>query len=70
MLYEMGYKPRYADPDVFIHTEVSPNGFEYYEYILCYVENTICIPYDTGKSMRMIQEDFKIKYENIEDPGM
>jgi hypothetical protein len=31
----MGYKPSYADPDVWLRPAVKPDGFKYYEYILC-----------------------------------
>ena len=27
----MGYRPRYANPDLCLRTEVKPDGFEYYE---------------------------------------
>jgi hypothetical protein len=39
----MGYRPSYADPDVWLQLAVKPDGFEYYEYILCYVDNVLCI---------------------------
>jgi hypothetical protein len=35
MLDAMGYVPSYTDPDVWIRPAVKPDGFEYYEYILC-----------------------------------
>jgi hypothetical protein len=54
----MGYKPSYVDPDVCLQPAVKPDSFEYYEYILCYIDGGLCISADTQKSMRRIQEDF------------
>jgi hypothetical protein len=34
-LYDTGYGPSKADPDVWIRPAVKPDGFEYYEYVLC-----------------------------------
>jgi hypothetical protein len=35
-LDSMGYKPRYANPDVWLRAAVEPDGFKYYEYtVLC-----------------------------------
>jgi hypothetical protein len=42
----MGYKPSYADPDVWLQAAVKADGFEYYEYILGYVDNVLCISAD------------------------
>ena len=42
----MGYRPTYADPDVWLRPAVKPDGFEYYEYILCYVDDVLCISHN------------------------
>ena len=39
----MGYKPRYADLAAWILKLVNPNEFEYYGYILCYVNDVLLI---------------------------
>ena len=66
----MGYNPRYAHPYVWIWPELNPNVFEYYEYILCYVDDVVCILADPGKYMNRIQGNFKLKYDKISDPEM
>jgi hypothetical protein len=66
----MGYRPTYADPDVWMRPAVKPNGFEYYEYILCYVDDVLCISDDAAKSMKRIQADFKLKDDKIEEPDV
>jgi hypothetical protein len=66
----MGYKPSYADPDVWLRPAVKPDGFEYYEYILCYVDDVRCILHNSMKSMKRIQEDFKLKDNKIAEPDV
>ncbi len=66
----MGYKPSYADPDVWIRPAVKADGFEYYEYILCYVDDVLCISANPMKSMKRIQDDFKLKDDKIEEPDV
>ena len=66
----MGYWPSYADPDLWLRPAVNPDGFEYYEYILCYVDNVLCISHNPRKSIKIIQEDFKFKYNKIEPPDL
>ena len=41
-------------------------GFEYYEYISCYVDDVLCISHNLHKLMNRIQEYFKLKYNKIE----
>ena len=65
-----GYKPSYANPDVWIRPAVKADGFEYYEYILCYVDDVLCISADPMKSMKRIQDDFKLKDDKIEEPDV
>ena len=50
----MGYTPSYAEPYVWIWPAVKPNIFEYYEYILCYIDDVLCISSDTGKYINSI----------------
>ena len=37
-----------ADHDVWYWPVFKPNGFEYYEYILCYIDDILCIFHDPG----------------------
>ena len=67
-LDKMGYRPTYADPDVWLRAAVKPDGFEYYEYILCYVDDVLCISGDPMKSMQQIKLDFTLKDDKIAKP--
>ena len=49
---------------------MKPDGFEYYEYIFCYVEDVLCISHNPQKLMNRIQGDFNLKYDKIETPGI
>ena len=49
---------------------MNPDGFEYHGYILRYVDYMIFTPDHKGKYMNMIQKDFNLKYDKIDNPGM
>ena len=56
--------------DLWLRPEVNPNGFEYYEYILCCVDDVLYISHNPRKLMKKIQEDFKLNYDKIEPPDI
>ena len=43
-----------------------PTGEKCYEYILCYVDDLLCISHDPNKSMNDIQSTLKIKNKKVE----
>ena len=51
----MGCRPTYADPDLWLQPSVKPDGFNYYEYIFCYVDDVLCISHNPRKLMKSIQ---------------
>ena len=67
-LHSLGYKPTKVDPNVWLRPAVKPYGFEYYELVLCYVEDVICMSHDAIRTIKGIQRSFKLKDENIEEP--
>ena len=42
-LHDIGYLPTKADPDVWIRPAAKANGFQDYEYVLCYVDDVLCM---------------------------
>ena len=42
-LHDLGFIPVRADPDVWRYPAVKTDGFEYYEFILCYVYDLLAI---------------------------
>ena len=69
-LMDTGYQPTKADPDVWIRPAVKADGFEYYEMILCYVDDILCISDDPKKSLLALTAVFKLKDDKIEPPEM
>ena len=66
IMYNLGYKPMRADPDVWIRPANKPCGFEYYEMVLVYVDDILCISANPRATMHGIQETFKLKDDKIE----
>ena len=64
----MGYTPTLADPDVWLRKAVKADGFQYYEMVLCYVYDVLCISNEPMKTMKGIQHTFKLKDDNIDKP--
>jgi hypothetical protein len=69
-LYDIGYKPTRGDPDVWIRPAVKPDGFEYYEMVLVYVDDIFAIAHSPTKTLEQIQEEFKFKNDEIALPDM
>ena len=67
-LYDLGYVPTKADPDVWIRLAVKPCGFRYYEMLLCYVDDVLSISDEPLRTMRGIQRTFKLKDDKIAEP--
>ena len=49
---------------------VKDNGFQYYEYVLTYVDDVLCVSHDPMSTMKGIQEKFKLKDDKIEEPDV
>jgi hypothetical protein len=62
-LQSMDFTPSLADPDVWIRAAAKPNGYEYYEYILVYVDDLLVISHDPSKAMKTIQLAYRLKEE-------
>ena len=59
-----------SDPDVWIIPWLKPGGFIYYEYVLWYVNDVLCISDDPLFNIKGKQVEFKTKGGNIEVPDM
>ena len=67
-LYDLNYKPTRGDPDVWVRPATKLDGFEYYEMVLVYVDDILCVSADPKATMLGIQETFKLKDDRIEKP--
>ena len=67
-LHDIGYRSSQADNDVWMRPATNKNGFKYWEYVLCYVDDILAISQDPGKTMKSIQSKFTFKDNKIEKP--
>ena len=49
---QLGFQSTVADPDVWRRPAIKPDGEEYYEYVLCYVDDVLAISYDPDRAMK------------------
>jgi hypothetical protein len=57
----MGYKSTIADPDVFMRKAAKSNGFEYYEYMLTYVDDCLCVSDRPEDIMDVIRKIYDLR---------
>ena len=69
-LYDIGFVPTRADPDVWLRPAVKEDGFEYYEYVLCYVDDILAISHKAKDALKAVQAVFKLKDDRIDPPDM
>ena len=69
-LYDIGYVPTKADPDVWLRPATKSNGFEYYEVVLCYVDDVLAVSEDPKSTLEGLQSTFKLKDNKIAEPDM
>ena len=67
-LSDIGFKPSLADPDFWMRPAMKSNGFKYWEYILCYVDDLLCIHEDPSIALKQIKNNFKFKDDKMEEP--
>jgi hypothetical protein len=69
-LNDMGYVPTKADPDVWLRPAVKADGFQYYELVLCYVDDVLAISMDPETTLNALKTTFTLKDNKIEPPEM
>jgi hypothetical protein len=60
-LRSMDFSPSLADPDVWMRPATTEEGFEYYEYILVYVDDVLVVSASPVPVMKMIQQAYRLK---------
>ena len=65
-LYALSYRQSIADPDVWMRPSFKPGGFMYYEYVLFYIYDVLCIIDNPLCTMKGIQAKFKLKGDKLE----
>ena len=67
---EIGYLSTKGDPDVWIRPAVKPDGTEYHEMVLCYVDDVLEILATPMKTIEGIKAVFKLKGDKTEVPDI
>ena len=70
LLHNIGYTPSKADPDAWIRPAVKPDGSEYYEMVLCYVDDVLAISDIPMRTMDGIRNVFKLKDDKAGVPDV
>ncbi|KAI2501565.1 hypothetical protein MHU86_12889 [Fragilaria crotonensis] len=70
-LYDFGYVPTKADPDIWLHLAVKADGFKLYEIVLCCIDDVLSVSADPLATLQGLQSTFKLKdADKIEKPKM
>ena len=60
-----------ADPDLWIKPEFRPEDkLNYYSYIFCYVDNILCIHYDSDNVLNKLNGYMPLKPTSVRSPNM
>ena len=66
-----GYEPCREEPHLWFKVQVCPDdGFEYYEYVLLYVDDSLEISYDAMDALDRMDKFSMMKKGSIEDPDI
>jgi hypothetical protein len=60
-LSQLGYTSSLADPDVWFRAAVKEDGFQYYEYVLVYVDDLLVFTHQGEKTMKALEEFYHLK---------
>jgi len=55
----LGYKFTKADLDVWIQSAVNSNGYQYYEMLLGYADDVVCVSHNPARTLDQIREPLK-----------
>jgi hypothetical protein len=60
-LKSLGFTSSLADPDVWYRATSKPNGFEYYEYVLAYVDDILALSHNPIAIMKALEDFYRLK---------
>jgi hypothetical protein len=70
-MQQMGYTSCKADPDLWYKAETRPdNSVLYYAYIVCYVDDILCIHYDALSVLTQINKYLPLKPTSVGNPDI
>jgi hypothetical protein len=70
-MHQMGYTSCKADPDLWYKAETRPaDSFMYYAYILCYVDDILCVHHVPMSVLNLINGYMPLKPSSVGDPNI
>ena len=58
----LGYQFCKADADLWVESEIRPeDGIKYYSYLLCYVDDILCIHHSADSVLEQLHKSFPLK---------
>lgn len=67
-LRDLGFTSSLADPDVWLRPSELPNGDEYYEYILVYVDDLLVISHRGAEILDLLSNKYKYRLKDVGPP--
>ena len=65
---KMNFISSKGDPDLYYKPATKPDGTKYYEYLLVYVDDILCISHNTKAIMDQMAELYRLKEGNVGPP--
>jgi hypothetical protein len=69
-LCTMGFVSSKADPNIWMWASVKPDGTKYHEYILCYMDDTLCSSMLPQGIMDLLSHTFTLKDRTVKEPDL
>jgi hypothetical protein len=70
-MHQMGYTSCKADPDLWYNAETRPDdNIRYYAYIICYVDNILCVHHNPMTVLNMINGYMPLKPSSVGNPDI
>ena len=66
----LGYSPCLADPDLWMREAIHSDGSEYYEYVLLYVDDALCVSEYPREALMQIDKYFPMKRGSVGPPDL
>jgi hypothetical protein len=60
-IQSMGFTPSLADPDVWYRAATKPDGYQYYEYLIVYVDDILVLSHKGKEVMATIEKLYRLK---------
>ena len=68
-LHDMDFTSSLADPDVWMRPSILPNGEEYYEYILVYVDDLLIISHRGIEILELLTSKYQYRLKDVGPPS-